>query len=1255
MPKSECQSKETLSSGLRRRRSRGQAFLNRSLCTASGMHQAPHDWCLPKRRGPSLGTTQPTTTITGTVESTACCFHPPPQRARTIARAATPPIRKKGPELVAHSHWKGSPNELAPECFVSQNYETLVQPHASGNKMSSSQRYRPDLTSNLIRPWKTWTGASAFTIGWESRCSRRLGTRRPLSESPPGSGLRGQSAQEADEQIREDEDMSLPWHRQKVDAFTRLISDFSEDKRRRMPANVKTYDGTVRKTSGTGSETYHAEALMVLKSCGGHSLNFTQREEVCKKPCPSSQAGSRRRGTADQATQNKQSQEQYRCNHTMSKQSPQTATAVRGAAGERQVHPTDNDPKGDTRNRGSNFQKTTPMRIPEEQRVGNWILRSWQRKTKQKVSQNFSQGSTISFPTLTTDNVVVEPLTIEINAAGHDIHRMYIDGGASEDILQHATKVTNLKVAIHPDYPEQEVSIGGSLSDTGRAAVCALLQRNLDIFAWEPKHMTGVPRSITEHKLKIRQGYSPVRQKKRGQAPERAKAILEEVHKLVEAGIMREVYYHDWLSNPVMVKKSDGSWRMCVDFTDLNKACPQDCYPLPEIDWKVESLCGYPFKCFLDAYKGYHQIQMAKDDEEKTAFHTSQGVYCYTKMPFGLKNAGATYQRLVDNAFEGQVGRNLEVYVDDLVIKSHTEDELVRDIVETFRALRQINMKLNPKKCTFGATEGMFLGYLIETDGIKPCPEKTKAVIQLPSPRTMKEVQSLNGKLAGLNRFLSKSADKSLPLFKTLKKCAKKGDFRWTTEAEEAFTQLKQHIAALPTLVAPRPGEELIMYLSATHGAISAVLLTDRDSVQTPVYFVSKALKETEINYSAMEKLILALVFAAKRLRRYFQAHPVAVITDQPIKQVISKPDASGRLQKWSVLLGEHNISYRPRTAVKGQILADFLIEKPETDAVLPQSEVKLPEPWILFTDGSSCVDGSGAGLILTNPEGMEFTYALRFEFTATNNEAEYEALLAGLRIAARMGVRNLEANVDSRLVANHVLGEYVAKEDNMVQYLDKTKSLIQGFDRFTIRQVPRGDNKKADALSKIASTSFAHLSKQVLVEILKNKSISEMEISTVIEEQDPTWMTPIVEFISKGTLPHEQKDARRIRRTAQRFELRDGVLYRRSFLQPWLRCVGPIQADYVLREIHAGSCTTIDLDILEERREQAAIREAKAKLKMKGYYDAKVRGVSFRPGDFVYRANDASHAEDTGKLGPKWEGPYEVTKPLGKWSIQAA
>ncbi|GKD56728.1 hypothetical protein Tco_1290115 [Tanacetum coccineum] len=153
--------------------------------------------------------------------------------------------------------------------------------------------------------------------------------------------------------------------------------------------------------------------------------------------------------------------------------------------------------------------------------------------------------------------------------------------------------------------------IGSTLTEESRNKLCGLLQQNLDIFAWKPADMTGVPRHIAEHRLNVQKGRSSVIQKKRGQAADRNQAIQKEVGKLVEAGIMREVHYHDWLSNPVMVKKHDDSWRMCVDFKDLNKACP-------EIDWKVESPCGFPFKCFLDTYKGYHQIQMAEEDEEKT-------------------------------------------------------------------------------------------------------------------------------------------------------------------------------------------------------------------------------------------------------------------------------------------------------------------------------------------------------------------------------------------------------------------------------------------------------------------------------------------------------------------------------------------------------------------------------------------------------------------------------------------------------------
>ncbi|GJU74291.1 reverse transcriptase domain-containing protein [Tanacetum coccineum] len=561
-------------------------------------------------------------------------------------------------------------------------------------------------------------------------------------------------------------------------------------------------------------------------------------------------------------------------------------------------------------------------------------------------------------------------------------------------------------------------------------------------------------------------------------------------------------------------------------------------------------------------------------------------------MPFGLKNAGATYQRLVDKDFDSQVGRNMEVYVDDLVIKSHTEEEMIRDINETFRTLRRINIKLNPKKCTFGAREGMFLGYMINLEGIKPCPDETEVVLQLPSPRTIKEVQSLYRKLASLNRFLSKSAEKSLPLFKTLKKCIKNSDFHWTLEVEQAFTQLKQHLSELPLLVAPKPKEELIVYLAASHGAISPVLMTERDTVQTPVNFVSHALQGPELNYSPMEKLVLSLVFTAKRLRRYFQAYPIAVITDQPIKQIMLRPDVAGRLQKWSIMLGEHNITYRPRTSVKGQILADFLVEKlkenlPETPATdIPQ------DPWTLFTDGSSCIDGSGAGLILTSPKGTEFTYALRFQFTASNNEVEYEALIAGLRITAEMGVRNVPVSVDSKLVANQVLGAYVAKEQNMIKYLEKVKSLISGFASFSISQVPRSKNKKADALSKITSTGFAHLSKQVLVKILKEKSIHEEEVATVVEEEGTTWMTSIIDYLKDENLPGDRNEERKLHIKARQYELFEGILYKRSFMKPWLWCVGPLQADYVIREIHEGSCSM-----------HAGPRSVVAKAMQLGYY----------------------------------------------------
>nr|GEX24790.1 reverse transcriptase domain-containing protein [Tanacetum cinerariifolium] len=652
----------------------------------------------------------------------------------------------------------------------------------------------------------------------------------------------------------------------------------------------------------------------------------------------------------------------------------------------------------------------------------------------------FFPNSEISFPPLGEDEGIEGPVIIEAEIGGHCIHSINQEpigaGHHPFDWIQRS--------------PSPHNGIIGSPEVRKLQAVLSTAHEML-----KPSVEGGVITLKSSRMIPLKctmEGCYLVRQKKRGQSADRNQVIQEEVGKLMEAGIMKEVQYHDWLSNPVMVKKHDDN-----------------------------------------AYKGYHQIQMVKKDEEKIAFITSQGIFCYTKMPFGLRNAGATYQRLVDKAFHKQIGRNLEVYVGDLVIKIRTKDEIVRDIEETFKTLRKINMKLNPKKCTFGVEEGTFLGYKVSIRGLKVCPDKVDIISSLPSPKCLKDVQKLNGKLTSLNGFLAKSAEKSLPFFRTLKKCTKKSDFHWTTEAEEAFKQMKQLIAELSMLVAPMEKDELIIYLAAAKETVSVVLMMEREAQQIPIYFVSGALRGPKINYTSMEKLVLALVHA------------------------------------------KYAIHYRPRVSVKGKTLAYFIVARLEEHSLdtLIEIEGELLEPWIMFTNGSSCTNDSRARQILTNLEGMEFIYALRFRFDATNNEAEYETLIAGLRMAERMGVKNLQANVDSRLVGNQVNETYVTKEADMIRYLEKVRILTSGFKAFSIRQVPGSENKKANTLSKIASTSFAHL---------------------------------------------------------------------------------------------------------KEKREQAAIHEAKSKAKMEKYYNFKVQSSSFKPGDLVYRNNDASHAEDTGKLGPKWE-----------------
>ncbi|GJX08165.1 reverse transcriptase domain-containing protein [Tanacetum coccineum] len=381
-------------------------------------------------------------------------------------------------------------------------------------------------------------------------------------------------------------------------------------------------------------------------------------------------------------------------------------------------------------------------------------------------------------------------------------------------------------------------------------------------------------------------------------------------------------------------------------------------------------------------------------------------------------------------------------------------------------------MKLNPKKCSFAMEEGMFLGYVVTSEGIRANPEKAKAVMDMPSPKTPQA---------------------------------------------DAIT---------------KKGETLMMYLAAANEAVSAVLLTERGGRQI-----------------ALTLLSVDLCKGRKQLCFNGEARSGPSPT---------RLGGLRKLAKWVVELGAYGITYVPRVAIKGQVLADFLADTPteiSATAEVPNNPrvEDIPEPsnargdltpgskaWRLYTDGASNNEGSGAGLILIAPDDVEYSYALRLNFSNSNNDAEYEALLAGLRIAKEMQVRDIHAFVDSKLVASQVEGSYEAKGARMIKYREKVLELVGAFNRFRITHIPRAENRKADALSKLAAVQFDHLSKEVLVEVLNERSVEAQEVNMVVEEKADL-DDPIRNNLEEGQLPEKP------------------------------RC--PLQANYVIREVHMGSC----------------------------------------------------------------------------------
>jgi hypothetical protein len=446
---------------------------------------------------------------------------------------------------------------------------------------------------------------------------------------------------------------------------------------------------------------------------------------------------------------------------------------------------------------------------------------------------------------------------------------------------------------------------------------------------------------VIKHHLNINPDARPVSQKPRRQSVERQDFIRKEVRKLLDAGFIEEVHHTVWLANPVIVPKANGKLRMCIDYTSLNKACSKDPYPLPRIDQIVDSTSGCDLLSFLDAYSSFHQNQMSREDRKHTAFVTMDGLYCYVVMPYGLKNALPTFVWAMSMTFGDLIRDKVEVYVDDIMVKTKRGSTLVEDLTLVFDRLGATRTKLNPDKCVFSVSAGKLLGFLVSYRGIEANPEKIKAIEAMRPPTRIKDVQKLTGSLAALSRFISRLAERALPFFKLLQKS---GPFSWTEEAEQAYRELKQHLVSLPILVAPELAEPLYLYITAAAEAVSMVLVVERTApegqepedsrpatgvrtVQRPVCYISEVLHEAKTRYLEMHKHLYAVLVASRKLRHYFQAHRVVVVTSFPLRAILHNSNTTGNIAKWAAELAEFKMVFQPRHAIKSQVLANLIVE----------------------------------------------------------------------------------------------------------------------------------------------------------------------------------------------------------------------------------------------------------------------------------------------------------------------------------------
>jgi ribonuclease HI len=730
----------------------------------------------------------------------------------------------------------------------------------------------------------------------------------------------------------------------------------------------------------------------------------------------------------------------------------------------------------------------------------------------------------------------------------------------------------------HDPGIDKPVSISTSLSAVERACFINLLKEYQDVFAWKYDEMPGIDPGLVAHSLNVEPGTKPVVQPARTFHTEVEAQITQEVKKLLAAGFIKPIQHPRWLSNIVPVKKKNGQIRCCVDFRNLNKACPKDEFPLPNMDLLIDSAAGSAMFSFMDGFSGYNQIRMSPRDAEKTAFRTPIGNFYYTVMPFGLKNAGATYQRTMTAMFHDMIHQEIEDYVDDIVVKSKKREDHVEVLRKVFERCRLYKLKMNPLKCAFGVSAGKFLGFLVHNRGIDVDPAKASAIATMRPPTSHKELKSFLGRLSYIRRFIPGLA----AVTSTFSHLLKKGvSFNWSAECQEAFERIQAIMTKLPTVCAPIAGKPLRLYLASNSQAIGALVAQENGhGVEQPVYYVSRGLKDTETRYSVAERACLALVYASQRLRHYFLAHKIQLMTkSHPIRSLLQRPVLSGRLAQWLLQLSQYEISTETPTAIKSQAIADLLAQFPGEDGSVISQEVPgevggallvgmADSIWTLNFDGSSTSVSSGAGVVLTREDGETIAKSFKLNFPCSNNASEYEAYITGLAIAHEMGIKHLRVIGDSNLIICQAKGEFSLKEPSLAPYRALAQRLEEKFSTFEVTHALRSENRYADAMAALGSqVAFEGPTADVTIN-KRSTPITEL-LKEEYGEGNPDkedWRAPLK---SKLMSPKDVADLKALKD----FVLISGDLYRRLPGGILARCVSHQEGTKKLQEVHEKSC----------------------------------------------------------------------------------